>query len=95
MEWLLERKAELGDFPPEGLEQVKCWSKKALEEMGRNGERAQVGKLAFSHDEDRECVKRDIKFKAEPTTERFDRLPIHSKIHILSLGNLISFIAQL
>lgn len=22
MEWLLERKAELGDFPPEGLEQV-------------------------------------------------------------------------
>lgn len=56
MEWLLERKAELGDFPPEGLEQVKCWSKKALEEMGRNGERAQVGKLAFSHDEDSESA---------------------------------------
>lgn len=53
---MLERKAELGDFPPEGLEQVKCWAQKALEEMGRNGERAQVGKLAFSHGKDRESA---------------------------------------
>lgn len=37
MEWSLDRKAELGDFPPEGLEQVKCWAKKAVEEVGRNG----------------------------------------------------------